>query len=162
MTERALKSGPSLGDFLDRRTLRRMAGSRSFVRGESYFQDGRVGLLTEHEATIYAKVRGARTYRAEFRLAAGELAYACSCPVGRDGCFCKHLVAVALAWLDRKESGAAELLEEGDASEVIDLAEYALRAVEKAAGQVDDSDGYMGGTGRRSVPRADRFASARV
>ena len=38
-----------------------------------------------------------------------------------------------------------ELLKEGYADEVIELAEYALEAVEKAIGSVDDSDGNMGG-----------------
>ncbi len=38
-----------------------------------------------------------------------------------------------------------ELLKEGKAAEVIELAEYALAAVEEAMGSVDDSDGQMGG-----------------
>jgi uncharacterized Zn finger protein len=38
-----------------------------------------------------------------------------------------------------------ELLKEGHPAEVIELAEHALNAVEKAMGSVDDSDGYMGG-----------------
>jgi tetratricopeptide (TPR) repeat protein len=38
-----------------------------------------------------------------------------------------------------------ELLKEGHPAEVIELAERALKAVEKAMGSVDDSDGYMGG-----------------
>jgi uncharacterized Zn finger protein len=38
-----------------------------------------------------------------------------------------------------------ELLKEGHPAEVIELAEHALKAVEKAMGSVDDSDGYMGG-----------------
>jgi uncharacterized Zn finger protein len=29
----------------------------------------------------------------------GRLRFECSCPVGRDGAFCKHCVAVALSWL---------------------------------------------------------------
>src|ERR1019366_915497 len=37
-----------------------------------------------------------------------------------------------------------EILEEGLASEVIGLCEYALECVEDATGRVDDSDGYMG------------------
>jgi hypothetical protein len=37
------------------------------------------------------------------------------------------------------------LLNEGHASEVIQLAEHALAAVESALGSIDDSDGYMGG-----------------
>src|SRR5262245_50402490 len=38
-----------------------------------------------------------------------------------------------------------ELLKEGYADEVIELAEHALEAVEEAMGSVDDSDGNMGG-----------------
>ncbi len=38
-----------------------------------------------------------------------------------------------------------ELLKEGHAAEVIELAEYAIAAVEDATDQVDDSDGHMGG-----------------
>jgi hypothetical protein len=37
------------------------------------------------------------------RLAAGsdgELEYECNCPVGDEGTFCKHAVAVALSWLE--------------------------------------------------------------
>jgi hypothetical protein len=37
-----------------------------------------------------------------------------------------------------------ELLKGGHFAEVIELAEYALRAVEEAIGSVDDSDEYMG------------------
>jgi uncharacterized Zn finger protein len=38
----------------------------------------------------------------------------------------------------------ASLLEEGHAAEAIGLAEHALRAVERAMGSLDDSDGHMG------------------
>jgi hypothetical protein len=38
-----------------------------------------------------------------------------------------------------------ELLKEGYAAEVLELAEHALNAVEEAMGSVDDSDGHMGG-----------------
>ena len=31
----------------------------------------------------------------------GELEYECDCPVGDDGTFCKHAVAVALSWLEK-------------------------------------------------------------
>jgi hypothetical protein len=37
-----------------------------------------------------------------------------------------------------------DLLNEGFAMEVVELAEYALEAVEEAMGSVDDSDGEMG------------------
>lgn len=226
---------------LDRRTLRRMAGARSFERGEDYFANGQVGSLAEHEGTITTQVQGTRSYRVTLWIKNGEVGYSCTCPVGNDGAFCKHCVAVGLAWLDqdrldktpsKKVSRPAvtmddirkylldqdkkalvdiimnramdddwlcrqllmkiakkrpngldlatyrraidatinpggfvgygdmydytrgieetvdsigELLREGHAVEVIDLAEHALTAVEDAIGSVDDSDGYMGG-----------------
>lgn len=37
-----------------------------------------------------------------------------------------------------------ELLQDGFPQEVVELAEYALRRAEKALGEMDDSDGYMG------------------
>ena len=35
-------------------------------------------------------------------LAGGALAGSCTCPVGREGLFCKHCVAVGLVWLERE------------------------------------------------------------
>lgn len=225
---------------LDRAALRRLAGARSYARGEEYFARGQVRSLAEHDGTLTAKVRGTREYRVRLWVEAGDLDYSCSCPVGADGEFCKHCVAVGLAWLNeahppegkpkkakpavtmndvrahlagqdkdtlvamlmeqarederlrqrlsmkaarkspkgldlatyreaidnavdsgefveyREMYGYAqsigeaidsveELLKEGHAAEVIELAEHALAAVEEAMGSVDDSDGYMGG-----------------
>jgi uncharacterized Zn finger protein len=220
-----------------------MAGARSFERGEYYFSNGHVGYLVEHEGTITAKVQGTRPYRVKLWVEDGDLDYSCTCPVGTDGAFCKHCVAVGLAWLEqqaptegtakkpkpRKPSvtmddvrthlsaqekdalvgllmeqameddrlrqrllmkaakkgpsgldiatyrqaiddavnlggfveyremygyarsiedavdSVEELLKEGHAAEVIELAEHALATVEEAMGSVDDSDGHMGG-----------------
>ncbi|OFV96008.1 MAG: hypothetical protein A3F68_09800, partial [Acidobacteria bacterium RIFCSPLOWO2_12_FULL_54_10] len=225
---------------LDARILHRMADARSFERGEEYFAAGRVGSLADYEGTLTAKVRGTHTYSVKLWTDAGQLEYSCTCPVGDDGAFCKHCVAVGLAWLAkgtektfrRKRTAPvvtmddvraylagldqdvladmlveqamdddrlrrrlflkaakkgpkgfdlatyrqaidsavdhdgsvdywsardyargieeaidsiAELLKEGYAAQVIELAEYALEAVENALGSVDDSDGYMGG-----------------
>jgi tetratricopeptide (TPR) repeat protein len=47
--------------------------------------------------------------------------------------------------IERTIDAVGELLKEGHTVEVIDLAEYALAAVERAMGSVDDSDGDMGG-----------------
>ncbi|MEK7667456.1 MAG: DUF6880 family protein, partial [Gemmatimonadota bacterium] len=218
-----------------------MAGARSFERGEDYFVSGQVHALAEYEGTIAAKVLGTRDYRVKLWAGAGDLEFSCTCPVGTDGAFCKHCVAVGLAWLEqgtaagaaprkrakasvsmkdvrdylaaqgqnalaamlmeqamgderlrrrllmaaakhgRKgldvasylaaidtavdtggfiEYGAAhdyalgiedavasieELLNEGHASEVIEITEHALAAVENAMEVVDDSDGHLGG-----------------
>lgn len=45
-----------------------------------------------------ATVRGTRDYRVTLWVEDGDLASSCTCPVGGDGLFCKHCVAVALAY----------------------------------------------------------------
>jgi uncharacterized Zn finger protein len=196
--------------------------------------------LVESEDSIAAQVRGTRRYDVKLWLEAGSLEYACTCPVGTDGLFCKHCVAVGIVWLEpngkrapgkkpRKPAVTMDdvrsylgdldktalidlvlkqalederlqqrllmqaakktprgldlgtyrtaidravhagdfigyddvygyarriedtvdsveaLLKEGYANEVVELAEHALAAVERAMGSVDDSDGDMGG-----------------
>ena len=91
----------SLAPLLDRRTLRRMAGPRSFERGEDYFANGQVGSLVDNEGTVAAKVRGTQPYRVKLWVEGSELEYSCTCPVGNDGAFCKHCVAVGLAWVEQ-------------------------------------------------------------
>jgi uncharacterized Zn finger protein len=234
------KSSSPFVTFLERSSLRNLAGAVSFERGEDYFLNGQVKALAQEEGTITAKVRGTRPYRVKFWIEEDDLEYSCTCPMGADGEFCKHCVAVGLKWLEAgrpKFSGKSkgppavtmedmrnylleqdknalveilvdrameddrlrqslfvkaakkvskgldlasyrraiddvvepdefvdyrraydyangieevidsveELLQEGHPAEVIELAEYALEAVEKAIGSVDDSDGNMGG-----------------
>jgi uncharacterized Zn finger protein len=238
--DRPVKESSPFADFLERGTLRRMAGARSFERGEDYFLNGQVKALVEDAGTITAKVQGTQPYRVKLWIEQADLEYSCTCPMGADGEFCKHCVAVGLAWLENIEqknsekgkqaSGVTmedvrahllgqdksalvnmlvehameddrlrqrllmkaakkgakgidlityrraideavevdgfvnyrsayeyasgidevidsveELLKEGYADEVIELAEHALDAVEEAMGSVDDSDGNMGG-----------------
>lgn len=229
-------SGP-----IERQNLRRMAGAQSFGRGEGYFLDGRVRNLAEDRGKIAAEVRGTHIYRVALWADEGELEYSCTCPLGHDGVFCKHCVAVGLAWLDptgakpkaapKREKpsvtmddvrawladheksklvellmeqamadgrlrqrlvlevartgakgidlrtyrraidaaanaggfveyedafdyahgieeavkGIEALLKDGHASEVIEVAEYALERLAGAIGQMDDSDGHIGG-----------------
>jgi len=238
--DRPIKTSSPFSALLERGSLCRMAGERSFERGEDYFLDGQVKALAEHEGTITAKVLGTRPYRVELWIEEDDLEYSCTCPMGADGEFCKHCVAVGLKWLEAGEpkfsekskgppavtmedvrnylleqdknalvevlvdrameddrlrqslfvkaakkvskgldlasyrraiddvvepdefvdyrraydyahgieeviDSVEELLQEGHPAEVIELAEYALEAVEKAIGSVDDSDGNMGG-----------------
>ncbi len=234
-----MKASSLLASLLDRRNLHRLAGARSFERGDDYFVNNCVKRLSEENGVIAATVRGTYLYRVKIWMDGKDLDYSCSCPVGADGEFCKHCVAVALAWLEgsyrklpsantdrsdvvTKEDVRAylktqdkdalvdlllnhaaqderldqrlflktgkstakglnlasyrraineavepdgfvsyrdaysytqgidevidsieELLKEGSPVAVIDLAEYALDAVENAMGSIDDSDGYM-------------------
>ncbi|MEO7936377.1 MAG: DUF6880 family protein [Dokdonella sp.] len=97
---------PSFESILNLRLLRRRADSRSFARCEEYFNGDLVGRVTEHDAVISAKVEGTQTYRVKLWLEGDALDYSCSCPVGRDGEFCKHAVALGLAWLDGPHTNA--------------------------------------------------------
>ena len=90
-----------LTDVLTLRAIQELADARTFARGLAYFHGGAVGLLDADEYEARAGVQGTRRYGV--RLAAGpggELEYECDCPVGDEGTFCKHAVAVALSWLE--------------------------------------------------------------
>ncbi len=88
---------------LTRSMLRRKAWGRSFERGEAYYLDNRVEILFEENGVVTARVQGTDEYRVEFRADTGIFGYACDCPVGDDGRFCKHCVAAGLAWLERRK-----------------------------------------------------------
>lgn len=91
--------------------LESLAGGTAFRRGEEYFSAGTVGRLRATDDKISARVEGTETYQVELRDDDGDLAYDCTCPRAADGYFCKHCVAVGLAWLAENfavpKSGAA-------------------------------------------------------
>ncbi len=93
-----------LKKFLTSNALRQLAGARSFERGEAYFSAGQVVSLVEHSGTLTATVHGTEEYSVKISVRDRALDYDCTCPMGRDGAFCKHCVAVGLAWL-AKTSG---------------------------------------------------------
>jgi len=82
-------------------TIRRLAGAQSYQRGLDYFSHAHVESLEERGGSIHAVVRGTREYAVTLASDDGVLDYSCDCPAGGDGGFCKHCVAVALAWLNR-------------------------------------------------------------
>lgn len=79
--------------------LESLAGGTAFQRGKEYFSVGAVGRLRATDDKITARVEGTETYQVELRDDDGDLAYDCTCPRAADGYFCKHCVAVGLAWL---------------------------------------------------------------
>lgn len=129
----ATPSSADLKELVDRRTLRRMAGARSFERGEDYFASGQVRALAEHEEAITAKVLGTREYRVKLWVEAGDLEFSCTCPVGTDGAFCKHCVAVGLAWLEQGREGGATSKKPAKPSVTMDDVRTYLTAQGKAA-----------------------------
>lgn len=88
-----------LKTLITERRLRQLASARSFERGEQYYRDGHVSSLAERGAVVSATVRGTEDYQVRLEAVGGELRHRCTCPLGGGGEFCKHAVAVALAWL---------------------------------------------------------------
>jgi len=88
-----------LDELITRATLEDLAGTTAFRRGEEYFSVGAVDRLRATDDKVTAKVEGTETYQIELRDDDGDLAYDCTCPRAADGYFCKHCVAVGLAWL---------------------------------------------------------------
>ncbi|MBN1460758.1 MAG: SWIM zinc finger family protein, partial [Armatimonadetes bacterium] len=93
-----------LDDLLSSDALLETAGERSFARGEEYFEDGRVDSLAEDEGVVSARVQGSENYEVRLWAEDGELESACTCPWAAEGNFCKHSVAVGLAWLARDKA----------------------------------------------------------
>src|SRR5688500_5539759 len=91
-------------NILHREAIRRLVDDRTFERGVDYHAQGRVSALARHEAALSARVRGTSEYRVRLWVKEEGLAYSCSCPMGADGAFCKHGVAVGLAWLAQAAS----------------------------------------------------------
>lgn len=98
------KPPPALDVLLSRELLRELGGVKTFGRGEGYFGEGRVELLSFDARHLKARVRGTQPYRVEIWAERRAPGYSCTCPVGAEGGFCKHVVAAGLAWLDEDPS----------------------------------------------------------
>jgi len=95
-----------------------LAGARSFERGQLYAASGRVGKRVGTDGSVTAKVAGTSSYKVKLWVEGGARYSECFCPVGVDGRFCKHAVAVALV--------ATEAVSDTEASKdfSIDLRDY--------------------------------------
>ncbi|AMM18532.1 hypothetical protein AX768_30280 (plasmid) [Burkholderia sp. PAMC 28687] len=91
----------SLQGILTLAVIKSLADAKTLARGKAYFQDGAVSRLSDRNKVLRASVHGTYQYNVELGLGNdGELSYECDCPVGADGIFCKHAVAVAFSWLE--------------------------------------------------------------
>jgi uncharacterized Zn finger protein len=102
----------ALSEMVTPKRLRRMAGERYFARGEGYFKGGAVRSLRAYEGGVRAVVQGTRRYRVQLWAEDGDLGYECSCPLGHEGDFCKHCVAVGLALQAAGQTAGAGACEE--------------------------------------------------
>ncbi|BCG02982.1 hypothetical protein PPGU19_075500 (plasmid) [Paraburkholderia sp. PGU19] len=97
----AMSSHSPLHDVLTLKEIQSLADPKTFARGKAYFHEGAVSRLDERDGVLHAHVRGTQRYSVELGIGDdGALTYECDCPVGEDGIFCKHAVAVALSWLE--------------------------------------------------------------
>lgn len=105
--KRKSRSSP-IAAVLNHNTLKQMAGPVYFERGERYFNSRLVkGLVEfEDEDRITAWVRGTKKYDVNLRIEYSGLSHSCTCPLGQNGEFCKHCVAVGLEWLDQHDEYA--------------------------------------------------------
>jgi uncharacterized Zn finger protein len=106
--------GRSLATILTRRVVHRMADAGSLERGADYAARGRVHGLAHDGEVVVAEVVGGRRYRVRLWAEDDEVAHACTCPVGEDGRFCKHCVAVGLAWIAARAPAAEAQLSLAD------------------------------------------------
>ncbi len=101
MTSRSTPNKLTRADLLD------AAGPVYFARGEGYHAAGAVQAVRERNGVVRATVRGAQAYKTTLAFIDGHVDGHCSCPLGRDGEFCKHLVATGLAWMAEQAGGEA-------------------------------------------------------
>lgn len=87
--------------ILHRDAIKKISDERSFARGRDYFEKGRVQSLTRHKSALVGVVTGESPYAVRVWVKDQSLAYSCTCPRGAEGEFCKHCVALSLAWLAR-------------------------------------------------------------
>ena len=65
-------------DKLDIALLRRLAGSRSYARGEEYFNAEAVERIVETDGKITATVQGSHPYRVALWAGSKSIDYSCS------------------------------------------------------------------------------------
>ena len=129
---RASRPTSELDGLLTSDELLGSAGERSYARGEEYFEDGRVDSLAENLGVVSARVQGSETYAVRLWAEDGELAASCTCPWAQEGNFCKHCVAVGLAWLARDRAVAKTKPGKGRAAAKSGLTKDDVRAMLKA------------------------------
>ncbi|MEA5507080.1 SWIM zinc finger domain-containing protein [Halotia wernerae UHCC 0503] len=92
---------PSISEF----TIRRHANTKSFQRGEAYYQAGAVNALTQRGSQLQAKVAGseAKPYNVSLNFdSKGITSAICTCAYDLDG-WCKHVVATMLVCVRQPE-----------------------------------------------------------
>ena len=159
----------SLSQILTTDFILRLAGDRYYQRGADYLRQGRVTELEDFGDSVQAVVEGTEKYVVLLTANSEGLEHDCNCPLGQDDEFCKHCVAVALAWLDAhssqipksaggaaKKASPAKITVEDIAAalEAEDKATLVRRILEWADEDADLKDKLMHMAARRKSPEA--------
>jgi hypothetical protein len=95
---------PGLVDLGPR--LRDLSGDSAYSAGLSYLRQGAVREASVAGTTAYATVIGSTRYRVTVDFGEATLKPGCTCPAYRRNRFCKHVVAVCTALVERPQSFA--------------------------------------------------------
>jgi uncharacterized Zn finger protein len=148
-----------LASILTVEALREAAGEPSFSRGRDYFKSGQVGEIVSHEGVISARVLGTHTYKSKLFVSHGTLAYDCTCPAATEFGFCKHCVALGLAWLDRV-MGSSSAAATSPSDPMATLRAYLLGLDKDALVKIVEDHAFDDDAFRqRLVRKADRAAT---
>jgi len=97
----------TLRDLLTDKSIRRLAGPQYYARGQNYVSDEQASILEADDEHVEAAIQGTLRYRVTIRVEKGAIVYSCTCPIGRQGEFCKHCVATALTWRAKYRESAS-------------------------------------------------------
>ncbi len=98
--------------MLTQQTLRRLAPTKVFDRGQELYAAGAVQKLTRPAPTRFsARVKGTYRYNVQLWLASGAAEFSCDCAYEWEG-ICKHSVALGLAVLAAYANSLGQLLPE--------------------------------------------------
>ena len=104
-----------IAHVLHRETIEALVGARTFERGDRCFRAKRVLQVAVDAGQLRGKVRPSESGRADYDVHVWTkedgIAYRCTCPVGEEGRFCKHAVAIALAHLEEMGRQTSAMLD---------------------------------------------------
>jgi len=83
---------------LSESVIKTLAGEAAYQRGLNYYNEGRVTQLNINDTRISGMVEGDRQYRVTLNHTAKIFDGSCDCPASDNFDFCKHCVAVGLAY----------------------------------------------------------------
>lgn len=90
-------------------SLTQTSSAAIFQRGKAYARSGAVEVLDEDampEPAVRAQVTGSMRYSTEVWIEDDDIAGSCDCTHASGGWFCKHQLALALVWRDRRAGSA--------------------------------------------------------